>query len=95
MCSERKEIFMRIIVLIITGIILGVWKALIQILMVFHWFYILFVGKRLKELADFCEIWNSQIYKFLKYLTFVTNERPFPFSKLGQNLSNFDRKLNK
>lgn len=95
MISERKEIFMRILVLIVTGIILGVWKGLIQLLVVVHWVYVLFTGKRSKDLAVFSEIWNSQLYKFIKYLTFVTNERPFPFNKLGNNLSNFDAKPNK
>ena len=93
--SERKESFMRILVMIVTGIILGLWKALIQIIVLFHWFYVLFTGKRSKDLAVFSEIWNSQLYKFIKYLTFVTNERPFPFNKLGKSLSAFDGKLNK
>jgi len=95
MCSERKENFMRFLVLIVTGLILGIWKGLIQILVVFHWFYVLLTGKRIKDLAEFCEIWNSQVYKWFKYMTFVTNERPFPFTRLGKNLSKFDQKLNK
>ncbi len=95
MCSERKENFMRFLVLLVSGIILGVWKSLIQVVTVFHWFYVLFTNKRMVELANFCEIWNTQLYKFLRYLTFVTNERPFPFTQLGKNLSKFDKKLNK
>ncbi|MEK6969147.1 MAG: DUF4389 domain-containing protein [Nanoarchaeota archaeon] len=95
MISERKEIFMRILVCIVTGIMLSFWKMLIKVLALVHWVYVLFTGKRSKDLAVFSEIWNSQLYKFVKYLTFVTNERPFPFNKLGNNLSNFDAKLNK
>jgi len=44
--NERSEIFMRIVVCIVTGLILGIWKALIQILGVIHWFYVLIIGKR-------------------------------------------------
>ena len=87
--SERTEAFFRIVVCIITGIILGIWKGLIQILAVIHWFYVVFTGKRLKSLAEFSEIWNTQIYIFLRYMTFVSNERPFPFKDLWKNLSNF------
>jgi len=87
--AERKEAFMRIIVAVVSGIILGLWKVLIQVLTVIHWIYVIFSGKRIKELADFCEIWNTQTYTFLKYLTFVSNERPFPFRKIKKSISNF------
>jgi len=87
--AERTEAFFRIIVCIITGIILGIWKGLIQILAVIHWFYVIFTGKRSKSLAEFCEIWNTQFYIFLRYMTFVSNERPFPFKDLWKNLSKF------
>lgn len=87
--SQRKEAWFRVIVLIISGIIIGIWKALIQFLAVIHWVYVIFSGKRIKELAEFCEIWNTQTYIFLRYITFVSNERPFPFKKLSKNISNF------
>jgi len=87
--SERKEAFFRILVLIVSGIVLGIWKGLIQVLSLFHWFYIIFTDKRIKKLADFCEIWNSQIYTFLRYMNFVSNQRPFPFKKLSRNRSRF------
>ena len=78
--SERKEGQFRIIVAIVSGIILGVWKALIVILAIINWFIVIFSGKRNKELADFCEYWNTETYKYIRYLTFVSNKRPFPFS---------------
>ena len=91
MTTERKEAWMRIIVGIISGIILGLWKALIQILGIVHWFIVIFTGKRNKDLADFSEIWNTQVYIFLRYMTFVTNERPFPFESLEKNMSKFKK----
>lgn len=89
--AERKEALMRILVGIISGIILGIWKALIQVLSVIHWIVVVITGKRNKGLAEFCEIWNSQMYIFLRYMTFVSNKRPFPFSELENNLSKFGR----
>ncbi len=89
MKHERKEALMRIIVAIVTGIILGVWKALIQILIIVNWLIAIFRAKRNKRIAEFCEIWNTQFYVFLKYMTFVTNKRPFPFSRLTPNMTKF------
>ena len=81
--EERTEALMRIVVLIVSGIILGLWKGLVQLIALIHWIVIVITGKRVEGLAEFCHIWNCQMYAFLKYMTFVTNIRPFPFSKLA------------
>lgn len=88
--SERKEGWFRIIVGIVSGIILGVWKMLTTILAIVNWFIVIFSGKRNKELADFCEYWNTEIYKFIRYITFVSNKRPFPFSNM-ERISKFEK----
>lgn len=87
--TERREIFIRIVVAIISGIILGIWRWLIVALAVINWFYTLFVGKRNQEMAELSEIWNTQLYSYIRYLTFVTNKRPFPFDKLKKSISSF------
>jgi len=89
--NERTEAWMRVVVGIISGIILGLWKMLIQILGVVHWFIAIITGKRNKDIAEFSEIWNTQMYVFLRYMTFVTNERPFPFESLTKNFSKFKK----
>jgi|TARA_B100001971_G_C18174765_1_gene529277 hypothetical protein len=83
--SERAEVLMRLVVGLVSGIIVGLWKGLIQIIVVIHFIYALFTGKRNKDLAEFCDYWNNVVYNFLRYMTFCTNKRPFPFSSLGKN----------
>jgi len=87
--TERKEALVRIGVLIVSGIVLGLWKGLIQILVVVHWFIVIITGKRNKGLAEFSEVWNTQIYIFVRYIDFVTNECPFPFKKLSKSMTKF------
>ena len=89
--AERTEALMRLLVGIVSGIILGLWKALIQLLAIVHWLIAIITGKRNKGIAEFCEIWNTQVYAFLTYMTFVTNKRPFPFSALEKNMSKFEK----
>ena len=89
--GERKEAWMRIVVLIVSGIILKLWGTLISILAVIHWFIVIFSKKRNKDLSEFSETWNTQTYVFLKYITFVTNERPFPFKSLTKSISKFGK----
>lgn len=80
--SERKEAWFRIPVLVVSGIVLGVWRGLISLLAIINWLIVVFSGTRNKQLAEFSEYWNTEFYKFTRYLTFVSNKRPFPFSNL-------------
>lgn len=88
--TERQEVFFRIIVAIVSGILLSVWKILIQILAVINWFVTIFTGERNKDMADLCEYWNTEIYKYIRYLTLVSNKRPFPFSPV-ERMSKFEK----
>ena len=88
--SERKEAWFRILVLIVSGIILSIWQVLVKILLIVNWFIVVFSGKRNKELAMFCEYWNTEVYKLIRYLTFVSNERPFPFTNM-ERISKFEK----
>ena len=91
MKGERKEILMRVIVAIVSGIILGIWRYFIFVIGVVNWIYTLFTGKRIKEISNLSEIWNTQIYIFLRYMTLVSNERPFPFRNLTKSISKFKK----
>jgi len=88
--SEKKEAWFRIIVAIVSGIILGIWRYFIFVLTILNWIITIFSGKRNKDMADLCEYWNTEIYKYIRYLTFVTNERPFPFSGV-ERMSKFKK----
>ncbi len=80
--TERQEAWFRIVVGIVSGIILFVWRYLIFALFIVNWFIVIFSKKRNKEIAEFCEYWNTEVYKYTRYMTFMTNKRPFPFSDL-------------
>ena len=88
--SERLEALMRIIVMIISGFVLLVWRTFTYLLVLINLIYTLFAGKRLKDLAVLSEIWNTQWYIYQRYIIFISNQRPFPFGKLEKNMSKFD-----
>ena len=87
--AERKEGWFRILVLIITGIILSVWSILIKVLIIVNFFIAIIAGKRNQDIAEFCEYFNTEAYKFIRYITFVNNIRPFPFSSM-ERISKFE-----
>jgi len=80
--TEKKEAWFRILVMITSGIILSIWRSLIILLIIMNWFITIFSGNRNKEIALFCEYWNTEWYKFIRYMTFVSNKRPFPFTPM-------------
>ena len=90
--NERLEALMRIVVGIVSGIILGLWKIIIQLFGIINFVWTLVSGKRVRELAELSEIWNTQIYTFMRYMTFVSNERPMPFNSLTKSFSKFSSK---
>ena len=90
--EERKEAFIRNFVLIISGIILAAWRSFIYVLVIINLVYTLVAGKRLRELAELSEVWNTQLYIFQRYIIFVSNRRPFPFGKLKRRMSEYETK---
>lgn len=91
MKKERKEALMRIPILVVSGIILAVWGYFIILLSIINFFFTLFKAKRMKELAEMSEIWNTQKYFFQRYMIFESNFRPFPFTKIQKNMSKFQK----
>jgi len=90
--SERKEAWLRIVVAIVSGIILKFWGIAVAVAAVLNWIVAVFSGKRSRRMAEFCENWNTEYYRYVRYLTFVTNERPFPFGDLAEeNISKFTK----
>jgi len=87
---ERKEALMRIVVLVVSGIILWLWKYPVYFLMILHWIIALISAKRHEHIAEFVEHWNSEYYKFFRYLSGVSNEKPFPFAPL-KKISKFEK----
>lgn len=90
--TERQEAFMRILVGMVSGFILGLWKAVIQIVTVVNWFYVMFKKRRNKGMAKFCNLWVTYVYNYTRYMTFSTNVRPFPFNDFGKDVEKVDMK---
>ena len=89
MNKERKETWMRIVVGIVSGIIIEAWAYFVSALSIVNFFYALFAKKRMKQLAELSDIWNTQDYVFKRYMIFESNVRPFPFTKLQKSISKF------
>ncbi len=85
--SQRTEALMRIPIGLVSGIIIYVWMYLVGVFVIINFVWAIISGKRIRDVAELCEVWNTQKYGFVRYMTFLTNERPFPFTRLAKNIS--------
>jgi hypothetical protein len=87
---ERKEALMRLVVLVVSGVILWLWAYVAGVLAIVNWLVAIFADKRNKDVAEFIEYWSSSVYMTYRYLSGMTNKRPFPFSPLVK-ISKFEK----
>jgi D-alanyl-lipoteichoic acid acyltransferase DltB (MBOAT superfamily) len=83
---KSKEVWMRIPVFIISGIILYVWGFFVLCFCLAQFILILVDDKKNKELVHMCRLFNIQAYDFMNYITFVSERRPFPFGHLQKSV---------
>lgn len=83
---DKGEVWMRLPVFIVSGIILNVWGFFILCFAIAQLILILLEGKRNKELLEMCNIYLIQLYVFIKYVVFLSEERPFPFGDLKKEI---------
>ncbi|HOF44159.1 MAG TPA: DUF4389 domain-containing protein [Candidatus Pacearchaeota archaeon] len=84
--KNKGEVWMRIPVFIISGIILYVWGFFIFCFAIAQFVLILFKGKREKELLKMSNIYLVQLHIFIRYVTFLSDKRPFPFGELEKEI---------
>jgi len=83
---EKKEAWMRIPICIISGFILYVWGFFVLIFALVQFILILSKDKKNKELSRMCDVYLIQLYTFVRYVTFLSDKRPFPFGELEKEI---------
>jgi len=83
--SERKEAWFRILVAIISGVIFYLWWYVTAFLIILNWIYTIFSGKHSTSISNFCNTWVEEAKRFLSYMVFYTDERPFPFTSMKKH----------
>jgi len=83
---EKREAWMRIPIFIVSGFILHIWGFFIFIFALVQFILILANDKKEKELLRMCNVYLIQLYIFMKYITFLSDKRPFPFGELEKEI---------
>ncbi len=83
---EKREVWMRIPIFIVSGFILYVWGIFVTIFALVQFIIILTESKKNNELLKMCNVYLVQLYIFVKYVTFLSDKRPFPFGDLEKEI---------
>jgi hypothetical protein len=92
MKTEQAEALIRIPVVIIGWVIMDIWALLVVFIGLLHLIYALATAKRHKGMAEFSNSFVTYMYSFVRYASFTTNKRPFPWNDFGKTVEKVDMK---
>ena len=78
----QQEIWVRLAVLIISIILFQVIAVILLIIIIINLIIAIIKGKPDSGVVEFSKVGFNEIMRLLKYLLFISNERPFPFNEL-------------
>lgn len=77
---SRRETWIRALYVILFALIYSVTEIVIVVVVVVQFGFVLISGDRNQKLLDFGASLSKFIYQILRYVTFNSEEKPFPFS---------------
>ena len=76
---KAKSIWLRLFFMLVTALLYSVSRLVVGAIIVLQFFFMLFTGKTNKKLLSSGQALSTYTYQIICYLTFNTEERPFPF----------------
>jgi len=87
----RRSVWLRALYMVLFAIAYAVAELLVTVVVVVQFFFVLFSGSANEPLLRFGNNLSVYIYRLLRFQTFKTESRPFPFAdwpdeKVGDNV---------
>lgn len=77
---KNNSTWLRILYMAIFVFIFNIVEFLIAALVIFQLLVLLFTGEKNIRLVSFGDMLSQYVYRILQYLTFNSEDRPFPFA---------------
>jgi len=78
--SSRRETGFRLLFVILFALIYSAAEVVLVAVVVIQFGFVLITGERNQKLLDFGATLSKFIYQILQFVTFNTDEKPFPFA---------------
>ena len=76
---KARSTWMRLFFMIVVGLLYGVSRVVVGLVVVLQFFWVLFTGNTNPSLQSLAQSLATYTYQITRYLMFVSEERPFPF----------------
>ena len=76
---QRGSTWLRLFFMLVVVILYSVSRVVVSVVVLLQFFWVLLAAETNKSLEDFGQSLATYTYQIISYLTFNTEERPFPF----------------
>ena len=76
---KSRSTWMRLLFMVVFYVLATLASAVGSVVVVLGFFWVLFTGEKNRQLQQAGQVVAGYIYEIIRYLTFNTDEKPFPF----------------
>ena len=76
---KKRSTWLRLFFMLVVVLLYSVSRIVVSVVVLLQFFWVLFSGETKKQLEIFGLSLATYTYQIIRYLTFNTEERPFPF----------------
>ena len=76
---KSRSTWLRLLFMLVVCILYAISRIVVGAVVVLQFFWVLFTGATNKDLESLGQALATYTYQIIRYLTFNTEERPFPF----------------
>ncbi|MEN8106449.1 MAG: DUF4389 domain-containing protein [Pseudomonadota bacterium] len=76
---KTRSTWLRLFFMFVVVLLYSVSRVVVSVVVLLQFFWVLFTGETNKPLERFGQSLATYTYQIIRYLTFNTEERPFPF----------------
>jgi len=76
---KKRSTWLRLFFMLVVVLLYSVSRIVVSVVVLLQFFWVLFSGATKKQLEIFGQSLATYTYQIIRYLTFNTEERPFPF----------------
>jgi hypothetical protein len=77
---KNADVWMRLLYIVIFYLFYGAAKVVLFVMVVYQFLSTLFTGKTNERLLDFGRQLSEYIYQTVKFLSYTSDDKPFPFA---------------
>jgi Flp pilus assembly protein TadB len=84
---KSRSTWLRLLFMVVYCVVATVTSAVLSVAVVLGFFWVLFTGEKNSQLQQAGQVIAAYLYEIVRYLTFNSEEKPFPF---GNDLPSAD-----